>query len=379
MNSNEEILLNEVDEEEERFSSQSEASSEANSNEDSDSSLNGLSSDEEEEEDDENEKTIDQLRKWALKNKIQLSHLDELLGILNDKFPTLPKCGKTFLRTYEAHYNIVEIPYSNGNNGEFVHFGVSSGLVRCINEDLHPNNVIELQVNVDEVPLVKSGNKKFCPILCKVHCSSDVYEPYPVAIYCGESKPGDINLFLDEFIREMNNLQAHGIEISGMHFALLLKCFICNTPARAFLKSIVGHKSFNACERCEETGYTVGNNTTVFPNTAVEKRTDESFRNKPQAGHHKGISPLFRILPFLNMIRIFILDSMHLCYEGIMKKLLCYWIVKGSNKLKVDDRRELSRRMKMIKGQIPLEFQRKPRSIYHVVKRKATEFRFFLL
>ena len=79
------------------------------------------------------------------------------------------------------------------------------------------------------------------------------------------------------------------------------------------------------------------------------------------------------------MVSVFVLDSMHLLYQGIMKKLLEYWINHGVHKLSVTQRRELSRRMKLLKRQVPCEFQRKPRSTDHIGKLKATELCFFLL
>ena len=322
---------------------------------------------------------VQQLRQWATKNKIYLSHLDELLAILRVRLiPDLPKSAKAFLRTTKAQYNIIPMPDSKGSMGEFVYFGVAKGLIECVNDDLHPNNLIELQINVDGVPLVKSGYQEFWPILCKVHCDADLYEPYPVAVYFGESKPASLDSYLNLFIEEINNLQRDGIEISGKHFAVTIKCFICDTPARSFLKCTIGHLGINACERCTVEGVRVENRT-VYPDTNSEERTDASFRGSHQPSHHTGISPLLRILPFLNMIHIFVLDFMHLCCQGIMKKLLEYWIVAGVNKFNVAQRHELSRRMELLKKQIPYEFQRKPRSTNCIGKWKATELRFFLL
>ena len=43
--------------------------------------------------------------------------------------------------------------------------------------------------NFDGMPLDKSGNLEFWPILVKVHFQPDIYEPYPAAIFNGTSKP----------------------------------------------------------------------------------------------------------------------------------------------------------------------------------------------
>ena len=322
---------------------------------------------------------IQQLREWAIKRKIHLSHMDDLLAIFRVRLlPDLPKTAKTFLGTTGAQYNIIPMQDNKGSMGEFVYFGVAKGLKACINAYLHPDNNIELQINADGLPLTKSGFDTFWPILCKVHCNPDVYQPFPIAIYSGDSKPADVNLYLAEFVDEISNLQRTGIEIDGNHFHVRIKCFICDTPARALLKSTIGHTGTNACERCTVQGIRLEGRT-VFPVVNAAERTDESFRGRNQANHHHDITALLRIVPFLNMIAIFVLDSMHLLYQGMMKKLLQYWIEYGTNRLNATQRNELSRRMKLLKKQVTCEYQRKPRSTDHLAKWKATQFRFFAL
>ena len=204
-----------------------------------------------------------------------------------------------------------------------------------------------------------------------------MYDVYEVAIFYGKSKPKSADDYLEDSIKEINELQNDGIIIQGKHFDLKLKCFICDTPARAFSKCTLGHGDTEACERCEILGKRVQSRT-VYPDTEAQERTDASFRNSRQVKHHHGPSPLLRILPPINMVMIFVLDFMHLCCNGIMKKLIEYWMSVGLIcKLDVRSRLELGRRMESIKSQIPLEFQRKTRSTSFIEKRKATELRFF--
>lgn len=109
-----------------------------------------------------------------------------------------------------------------------------------------------------------------------------------------------------------------------------------------------------------------------------EERTDESFRQQRQARHHVGNCLLINIRPVINMIKIFILDFMHLCSLGVMKRLLEYWLQGNLNyRLRPRLRDELSDRMELLKTQVPCEFQRKPRTTKKYTKWKATEFRFF--
>lgn len=99
-----------------------------------------------------------------------------------------------------------------------------------------------------------------------------------------------------------------------------------------------------------------------------------------QPDHHHGPSPLLRIEPPINMVSAFVLDIMHLCFLGVMKRLLEWWLSSDSSaRLRFALRQELSKRMELLKNCVPAEFQRKTRSTKHYLKWKATEFRFFLL
>lgn len=327
------------------------------------------------------EKEVQQLREWAIKKQICQSHLDDLLKILRARLlPTLPKTAKTFLKTINSKYSIVQMEDSNGGFGEYTYFGMENELKEIVNPELHETNTIELTINVDPVPLTKSGTKQFTPILCKIHHNPDVYKVFPIAIFLGNGKPISPEIFLEEFVHEMNNLQTHGIEISDKHFEIKLKCIICDTPARSFLKKTLGHGGLYACERCTVKGERVENRT-VYPDVDCEERTDYSFRNKLQPEHHhSGESPILNIFPRINIISCFVLDFMHLICIGIMKKMLEFW-TKGKLNYRLGRRFriELERRMESLKSQVPCEFQRKPRSTSSIAKWKATELRFFVL
>lgn len=96
--------------------------------------------------------------------------------------PDLPKSAKMFLKTISAEYYIENI--SEVQESQFVYFEIIKYLQTMINTNLHIQNIIELLINVDGVPLFRSGSKQLWPILCKVYFQSDVYEPFPIAIYC---------------------------------------------------------------------------------------------------------------------------------------------------------------------------------------------------
>ncbi|XP_051165237.1 uncharacterized protein LOC127289165 [Leptopilina boulardi] len=323
---------------------------------------------------------IKELQLWAVENGIEQNSLDEMLKILRRRLlPELPKSAKTFLGTSTAEYEIQEMADSDGSMGEYVYFGIKNGLEECIDPNVHTKSTIFLQINADGIALSKSGVKGFWVLSGKVYYKPDVYKPFPILIYSGNSKPADVSEFLKDFIEEINILQSRIIMIANNLFKIRIHCFICDTPSRAFLKGTVGHVGIFACERCETQGLKE-NGVTQFPIINCKERTDESFRKQNQPGHHKRKSPLLNVKPQLNMIAMFVLDFMHLFCEGVMKRLLLNWFVINTYaKLGQNWKTEVSRRLLLIRRCIPCEFQRKSRSLKSLCKWKATEFRFFLL
>lgn len=327
---------------------------------------------------------IDDIRKWSIKCNLRQNNLEELLNILRrNSYPNLPKCAKTFLSTNEASYNIQVMNGLDGTAGEFVYFGIEKWLYRNFLTDLHSSSDISLQFNIDGMSLFNSSLKQFWPILCKIICETNIYSPFCVAIYSGNSKPANNHDFFKEFIEEINILMSKELVINQKKFNVKIHSFICDIPARKFLKLIVGHGGYGACERCETHGISVSGKKkkqVVYPRDKnCEKRTNVSFRDQRQSYHHTGQSPLLNIEPPIDMITFFPLDYMHLGCLGIMKKLyLDLWYFSHTNvKLKPSYRRILDIRIDYIKQWTPYEFQRKPRK--PVTQLKATELRSILV
>lgn len=204
---------------------------------------------------DENREVLDeseQIRIWAISNNVRQNILTQLLAILRTRLLSdLPKSAKTFLNTGTAIYIIQEMEAADGSIREFVYFGIIKALSTHVQEDLHENRKILLQINVDGLPLFKSGTKQSWPILCKVHFDPNIYEPFVVAIYAGDAKPARIDEYLHNFVEEINMLFAEGIIINKNRYEVEIHCFICDTPARSLTKGVKGHGRFWACKRCE--------------------------------------------------------------------------------------------------------------------------------
>lgn len=210
----------------------------------------GIDDDEDKERDDEEQDIdVENLRKWALQNKINHTALTQLLLILKKSWkPNLPKSAKTFLGTTNAKYNIQKIEDADGSIGEFVYIGIAQGLQKCVNIDITDERKLDFFVNIDGVQLFKSSTKCFWPILGMIHSARILYEPFVIALYSGNFKPKQSHEYLREFVAELNRIQEDDIIISGIRFELCFKGFICDTLARAYIKSTVSHTAFKASE-----------------------------------------------------------------------------------------------------------------------------------
>ncbi|KAJ8671239.1 hypothetical protein QAD02_002498 [Eretmocerus hayati] len=302
------------------------------------------------------EPDVKELRNWIVSHRIPHSASDELLKILRARrMPNLPASTKTFLEK-QTRFIPEEMEALDGSTSEFIYLGMERKLQLIVKPTVHALKVLELSFGIDGFNPFKSSLCSVWPILCKIHSKEFKYKVFTVAVFAGKSEPKSADEFLKKFVEELNRLLKNGIEIDGVKFIIKVKFFICDTPARAFLKFWVGHTSSIGCER--------------------------SF---DQPDCHHGVSILI-ILEELDFIYQFILDPMHSVYLGPAKRIFDYLLgnpnkkesrksVKFSYALKL----ELKRRTEMIKGDRPDEFPRKmrPTDTYH--KYKAVEWKFMLL
>lgn len=66
----------------------------------------------------------------------------------------------------------------------------------------------------------------------------DHVKPFIVSIWCGESKPNNLNEYLQQFVNELNEILTDGIFVNGFFIKVGVRCFIADSPARAFIKGI---------------------------------------------------------------------------------------------------------------------------------------------
>lgn len=342
---------------------------------DSHSSENNSDMDEEEHLQFANENERDQyivrcLRDWVHEEGIMsMRKLDSLLSKLHRAFPTVPLSYKTLLQT-PKRININEI-----NGGELWYKGIEFNLdLMNLDEYLQNYNEILMDINIDGLPLFKSNAQRFWPILGKLVKSKN--EPFVIAIFKGNQDP-NMNDLLNEFVREMTVLQRNGYVRNGVSYRLSIRHYIFDAPARSKVKCCIEHGGYCACEKCEVVGEYVDNRMTYIELDA-NLRTDLSFLNQEQPLHHSGRS-LLEIIG-AGLVSQFRLDSLHLVYLGVFKRLILAWKKwNGPWRLHYNEIQNISQKLLRLKGSCPQDFNRPPRPLTDLSFYKATEFRRLLL
>lgn len=201
-----------------------------------------------------------------------------------------------------------------------------------------------------------------------------------IGIYHGYEKPKNANCYLSDFVEDISNVINTGIVIDTKHYSVKISHFICDAVAKAYITYTVGHMGYCSCTKCYEEG-TYINNHVCFPNTNhLRLRTDSCYRLKVQENHHNGTSLLEQV-PGLDMIKSFPLDYMHLICLGVVKKLVVnLWCFgKPSVKLSYQDIARISSNLINQAKNMPVEFNRKPRSLLEAKIWKARVQTIFVL
>lgn len=173
-------------------------------------------------------------------------------------------------------------------------------------------------------------------------------------------------------------LLERGVKHEGKVHKVSIRAFICDAPARAFLKCTKGHNASQGCERCEATALRINSRMVYTATDVAPSRTDEMFSQFKYGNHQKMPSPLLNL--GIRCIEQFPLDYMHLVCLGVVKRILLFLIRGPSNcRLHRRQQEELSERLVSLNGAMPGEFVRQPRSLNEIDRWKATEFRQFLL
>lgn len=313
------------------------------------------------------------IREWAVKHNITRQAVSDLLDILKPYHAELPRSYKTLLRT-PRNLEICEVA-----GGQFLYLGLKSSLTSIINslENKGEELTIDLTLNSDGAPIFSNSREIGCiwPLLCYSHTLQSSI--FPIAIFCGRSKPDNFNEILKDFVNEFLELRENFI-VDGVRINLYIRAFILDAPAKSAICGICGHTGFKACPKCTEIGFSMSHRT-VFSNLNCSKRTNASFRAKSDEGHHNSVTVLENIED-LDMVDDIPNDYLHNVLLGVNKRTLEAWFGSKRNNAKYGHQVKSQINLKIeiaIKSQ-PSDFHRNIRHIEKFTIFKGTEFRHLL-
>lgn len=324
----------------------------------------------------------ERLSNWVIDCNIPRTHVNELLHVLKS-YPGLdflPKDYRTLLKTVRK---VVSVSISPGS---YVHFGVANGIMRCLHtvKLSHVLTHCKLKVSIDGIPLTKSTNSQFWPILGLVDGIEEA-TPFPIGIYHGDTKPQCANDYLQLFVSELIKLENEGLLFEDNKISVSVKSFICDAPARAFISCVKGHMAYCGCTKCTCVGeyYTPNvnkrNGRVIYPDLNAPLRTDSSFRQQLQKDHHNSVSIICNLK--IDMVAGFPVESMHLTDLGANRKLWQSWTKGKYERVKLSKfmREVLSKRIEACRPHIPDDFPRKLGPLDLMDRWKATCFRMLKL
>ncbi|CAG9818132.1 unnamed protein product [Phaedon cochleariae] len=172
------------------------------------------------------------------------------------------------------------------------YFDLANLLVRSIERycKIAPKSV-EIDSDVDGLPIAVSLDSQFWPILCSLVSSDFISEPSTIKIFHGFKKPKNVNSFQQTFIEEASVILEDGIIFKNKSVQVTMDATICEAPARAFIYGIKHHSGYFGCGESIQEGDFLENRV-VFPDVSATLRKDESFKNRSQPEHHTPSSAL---------------------------------------------------------------------------------------
>lgn len=194
----------------------------------------------------------DDLAVWAVEHQISHTALSALLLMLRKHscFSTLSVDARTLLKTPRQQDIRTVVP------GTYYHFGLLKSIKQILPSVEKNIDCLKIAVNIDGLPLTKSSQQQFWPILGSVFPHGNVFM---IGLYHGNEKPGDVNNFLKDFVDEAKELCENGINMNGRQVPCRIEALICDSPAKAFVLCVKGHSGYSSCTKCTIEGEYIGN------------------------------------------------------------------------------------------------------------------------
>ena len=288
--------------------------------------------------------------------------------MLHKLHPNLPKDPRTL---FSLSY---EFTIDNIAGGQYYHFGIASTLSHQfqLNSVLKLYSKINLQLNIDGLPLFKSSGKQLWPILALIenHKFQMHIQPFVIEVYAGDGKPFSAVDYLKQFVDEMKKLE-DGFKLEGKKYIIQIKNIVCDAQARVFVKQVKSCAGYSGCDKCTQSRFHIGTKM-IFPEVNAPLRTDDSFKHKQDEEHRIGVNPFEGLN--LGMVSQFPIDYMHLVCLGVMRRLLNL-MISGPLSVRIGRRTQMkiSSVLTGLQKAILAEFARKPKSLSELARWKATD------
>ncbi|KAK5865318.1 hypothetical protein PBY51_016492 [Eleginops maclovinus] len=222
---------------------------------------------------------------WMDVDPSEHNAVDDLLKVLRGHgHSDLPSTARTLLKTPR------EVKTTSKSGMEYVHFSIKDKLHQTLLRypaDQVPDYV-DLSFNIEGLSLFKSSGKTMWPILCAIHL--EPVSVFPITLTCGGAKPRNLE-FLEDMVMDVNDLLSSGLQYRNQTIKFHILFFVCDAPAKAFVKNVKLCTGYYGCDQCVQRGEWYDKVTNQ--DTEVVARSDDSFRQQTQGEHHHGSTPLW--------------------------------------------------------------------------------------
>ncbi|KAL7290008.1 hypothetical protein TKK_0015739 [Trichogramma kaykai] len=294
-------------------------------------------------------------------------------------FRYLPKDIRTILKTPRASAPIIP-----SAGGEYLHLGFEEADSIILNSSLQNRIPDKLLIDffTDEAALDKNSNIRIWPIEIRIP-NIDRSDPEVVGVWKGDVKPTDSVELMKPFVDDILSVNnSGGVFYNNIQIPFEIRCFIADSPARAFIIGHLNHNGRIPCSKCWVQGkYLKDSRLMVFTGIDHPPRSSQSYRDKIDGEHHKEGEGSLDRLP-IDLVSQTVFEYMHLCCVGVMDKILV-GLVDGKYSERVHLSKEyqliLEMRLSQVAKFCPVDFARKPVKVKKHSKFKATEFRQIML
>ena len=160
-------------------------------------------------------------------------------------FQNINISARAVLNTPRFPTSILEIA-----GGEYLHLGFQRGLISILQSppSMIPD-ILQIDFNTDGITFDKKSKISMWPIQIKV---ANIHKSPAevVGVYKDKGKATNATDFMKYFVDEVLLTLQDGIEFNGNSIPIVLRCFIADAPARAFVLGYLGHTSLVPCSRC---------------------------------------------------------------------------------------------------------------------------------